>query len=225
MTNNRTPDTTVFDDSNTILNTYKGGVYQQAASALTYIDSQNYNDSHYASYGFEWWSDPGDRDAGYITWFSEGQKSWSMNAASMGPDPTMKVSQRLISEEPHVSCCVLPMYVHWLIQHQYIIMNLGMSPGFQAQDYAHLRFPAKMYIDYVRIYQRESVGEDALTCDPKNYPTARYINEYAHPASLALSRVAHTCYRHITAYTNPNLTTWAQANQTFPRNSLYNGCY
>jgi beta-glucan synthesis-associated protein KRE6 len=52
-----------------------------------------------------------------------------------------------------------------------------MSPGFQAQDYAHLQFPVKMYIDYVRIYQRESVNADAFGCDPKSHPTAKYINE------------------------------------------------
>jgi len=31
-------------------------------------------------------------------------------------------------------------------------------------------------------------------------------------------------HRHITAYMNANLTTWAQANKTIPRNSLYDGC-
>jgi hypothetical protein len=108
MTNNRTPEVTLYDTTNTLLNSYKGGVYQQAASALTFIDSQNYNDSHYASYGFEWWSNPGDRDEGYITWFSEGQKSWTMTTASMGPDPATGVSQRIISEEPHVSGGLLP---------------------------------------------------------------------------------------------------------------------
>jgi beta-glucanase (GH16 family) len=60
---------------------------------------------------------------------------------------------------------------------QYLVLNLGMSPGFQAQDYAHLQFPVKMYIDYVRIYQREDVNEDAFGCDPKSHPTAKYINE------------------------------------------------
>jgi hypothetical protein len=57
-------------------------------------------------------------------------------------------------------------------------MNLGMSPTFQGPDFEHLRFPAKMYIDYVRVYQREDVGTDALTCDPASYPTSSYINKY-----------------------------------------------
>jgi hypothetical protein len=32
-------------------------------------------------------------------------------------------------------------------------------------------------------------------------------------------------HRHMNAYTNANLTRWKDANYTFPRNSLYNGCY
>lgn len=55
-------------------------------------------------------------------------------------------------------------------------MNLGMSPSFQLQDYKHMQFPAKMYVDYVRIYQREDVARDSMTCDPRSHPTADYIN-------------------------------------------------
>lgn len=105
MTNNNTPATTIYDSSVTKLNTYKGGVYQQASSALTYIDNQNWNTTGYAPYGFEWWSNQGNRDEGYITWFSEGHKTWTMTAGSVGPDSTTQVGQRLISEEPHVRSC------------------------------------------------------------------------------------------------------------------------
>ena len=51
--------------------------------------------------------------------------------------------------------------------------------SFQEQDWMHLQFPAKMYIDYVRVYQRSDVS-DGTTCDPPNYPTADYISKYAH---------------------------------------------
>ncbi|KAJ7028462.1 glycoside hydrolase family 16 protein [Mycena alexandri] len=87
----------------------------------------------------------------------------------------------------------------------YMIFNLGISPSFQGPDFQHLVFPAEMLIDYVRVYQLPST-KDGLTCDPPNYPTQDYING------------------HIEAYMNPNLTTWAQAGYTFPRNSLYDGC-
>jgi hypothetical protein len=94
---------TIYNSTATVQNGYIGGPYQQAASALTYIDNANYNGSGYAPFGFEWWSNPSARDQGYITWFSQGQKSWTITAAAVGPDPVSQVSQRLISEEPHVS--------------------------------------------------------------------------------------------------------------------------
>jgi hypothetical protein len=56
-------------------------------------------------------------------------------------------------------------------------MNLGMSPGFQAQDFKHMVFPAQMLIDYVRVYQPPGLN-DAMTCDPPNRPTADYIARY-----------------------------------------------
>jgi beta-glucanase (GH16 family) len=185
---NTTPSATIYDDTKTTFNIYKGGVYQQAVSAVTYIDSQNYDDNGYAKYGFEWWSNPSHREEGYITWYSSGTKSWTMEPSAVGADTTTGVSARLIPEEP-----------------MYVVMNLGLSPSFQKQDWKHLQFPSKMYIDYIRVYQREDV-KNGVTCNPSNYPTANYINE------------------HIEAYSNPNLTTWAQAGNTFPRNSLYDGC-
>jgi len=177
---NSTPAITIRDPTITQLNTYKGGVYQQAVSAVSYISSNNYNDQGYAPYGFEWWSNPSQRSEGYVTWYSNGNPTWTATSASIGPDSITKISQRLISEEP-----------------MYIIFNLGLSPSFQKQDFAHLQFPSKMYVDYV---------QGGVTCDPSSHPTADYINN------------------HIQAYTNPNLTTWAQAGNTFPRNSLYDGC-
>ncbi|KAJ7184519.1 glycoside hydrolase family 16 protein [Mycena filopes] len=87
----------------------------------------------------------------------------------------------------------------------YLVFNLGMSPNFQHQDFKHMQFPAQMLIDYVRVYQQPGV-KNGMTCDPPDRPTADYIE------------------RHLGAYSNPNLTTWAQAGYTFPRNSLYDGC-
>ena len=95
--------TTIFDSSITNLNGYKGGQFQQAVSAVTDIDSNNYNNVGYATYGYEWWSDPSDRDAGYIQWYSQGQPSWKITAETVGPDSVTQVSQRLIPEEPMVS--------------------------------------------------------------------------------------------------------------------------
>ncbi|KAH9841904.1 glycoside hydrolase family 16 protein [Rhodofomes roseus] len=180
--------TTIFDSSITSFNTYLGAQYQQAVSGLTFINNSVYNDSEYATFGYEWYSNPKDRDAGFITWYSSGVESWKITSGSLGPDAKTEVGQRLIPEEP-----------------MYIIINFGMSPSFQAQDWMHLEFPSKMYIDYVRVYQRSDVS-DGTTCDPPNYPTADYINKHAE------------------AYSNPNLTTWSEAGYSWPKNSQYNGC-
>lgn len=183
------PDTVIKNSAITQLNSYQGSVYQQAVSAVSYISNGNtyYNNTQYTTYGFEFWSDPNNRGSGYISWFSQGAQTWTMNAAAVGPDPISKVQQRLIPEEP-----------------MYIIFNFGMAPSFQQQDFMHLQFPSKMYIDYVRVYQRSDAP--GIGCDPSNRPTANYIQS------------------HLNAYSNPNLTTWAQAGYQFPRNSLYNGC-
>ncbi|KAJ3568743.1 hypothetical protein NP233_g5518 [Leucocoprinus birnbaumii] len=178
--NNASGATTIYDPSITTYNTYTGGPLQQAVSALTDISSSNYNGSGYAPYGFEWWYDSKNRQDSFVTWFSDGQPTWTVTSATIGPDSTTQVSQRLISEEP-----------------MYIILNLGLAPSFQKQDFKHLQFPAKMYIDYVRVYQREGV-KNGITCDPPSHPTTDYIS------------------RHAQAYTDANLTTWAQGGIHLP---------
>jgi hypothetical protein len=76
------------------------------------------------------------------------------------------------------------------------ILNFGMSDNFQKVDFANLPFPAEYLIDYVRVYQRPGIG--VMGCDPADHPTAQYIADHAN------------------AYSNPNLTTWAQAGYEFP---------
>jgi hypothetical protein len=100
---NTTPATTVYNLGQTSINSYTGGVYQQALSAVTFINGNDYNNQAYAPYGYEWWSDPGDRSNGYITWYSNGAQTWTVTAASIGLDPISQVSQRLIPEEPMVN--------------------------------------------------------------------------------------------------------------------------
>lgn len=50
--------------------------------------------------GFEMWADPNNRGDGYITWVSDGVKSWTMHASAVGPNAATGVGQRLIPEEP-----------------------------------------------------------------------------------------------------------------------------
>ena len=87
-----------------------------------------------------------------------------------------------------------------------IIMNLGMSSGFQYVDFsdAGVTFPAQMKVDYVRVYQQK--GSEKMSCDPPDHPTAAYIND------------------HIDVYNNPNLTVWNNTKYSWPKNTLRSGC-
>ncbi|KAI0755305.1 beta-glucan synthesis-associated protein-domain-containing protein [Daedaleopsis nitida] len=111
--NNASDVTPIYDSGITKFNSYKGGVYQQAVSAVSYIDSDNYGGNGYATYGYEWWSNPNKREEGYITWYSQGQKTWTLTPDTIGPDSQTEIGGRLVSEEP-----------------MYIIFNLGMSREF-----------------------------------------------------------------------------------------------
>ncbi|KAI0284022.1 glycoside hydrolase family 16 protein [Russula aff. rugulosa BPL654] len=179
---------TPIQGSTTQFNVYKGAQYQQAVSAVTDINSSNYNGKGFGTYAYEWWTDPNNRDAGYIQWYSEGKEAWRATAATLAGDTTTNISSRIIPEEP-----------------MYLILNLGMAPSFQTQDFQHMQFPSEMYIDYIRVYQRSDVS-NGVGCSPPNRPTANYINS------------------HINAYSNANLTTWTQAGYTFPQNSLEKSC-
>jgi beta-glucanase (GH16 family) len=90
------------------------------------------------------------------------------------------------------------------LEPMYMIANLGISEGFGKVDIENLQFPTTMLVDYIRIYQRsDSIN---IGCDPTDFPTAQYINTY------------------MEAYTNPNLTTWAQFKQPWPKNKLSEKC-
>lgn len=171
----------------TALNTYIGGVEQQATSGVTTTNQGCYEGETgcFSVYGFEYV--PG-FDNAYITWVANNQVAWTLNVAGMGADPVVNISARPIPQEP-----------------MYIIMNLGMSTNFGTVDLAHLPFPAHMRVDYIRVYQPPNSRN--IGCDPRDFPTADYINTY------------------IEAYTNPNLTTWTNDyNQPFPKNSFLGQC-
>jgi beta-glucan synthesis-associated protein KRE6 len=49
-----------------------------------------------------------------------------------------------------------------------------MSRNFGDVDLDHLTFPAKMFIDYVRVYQDPKAIN--IGCDPEDFPTKAYID-------------------------------------------------
>ncbi|KAF8500951.1 glycoside hydrolase family 16 protein [Russula emetica] len=185
---NNASSSTPIDGSTTQFNVYKGGQYQQAISAVSNISSSNYNGQGFATYAYEWWADPNNAGSSYIQWYSEGQQTWKATSGTLAGDTSTGISSRMIPNEP-----------------MYLILNLGMAPSFQTQDFQHMQFPSEMYVDYVRVYQRSGVS-NGVGCNPPNRPTADYIT------------------KHTNAYSNPNLTTWTQAGYTFPQNSLLQSC-
>lgn len=171
----------------TTLNSYVGAAYQQATSGLTATDQGCYEleQGCFSVYAFEYV--PG-FDNAYISWISNGTLAWTLNAGGMAADSRVEISARPIPQEP-----------------MYVILNLGISPNFGFVDFAHLTFPTTMRVDYIRVYQ--PTGSINIGCDPPDFPTAAYINQY------------------IGAYTNPNFTTWRNDyGQPFPTSSFLGQC-
>ncbi|KAI9891949.1 MAG: hypothetical protein M1814_002143 [Vezdaea aestivalis] len=157
----------LYDPAITTMNTYRGGVYQQAMSGLSWMNNDWYNGNAYQKFAFEY--TPG-KD-GQVTWFIGDSKTWKITGKAIGPNGN--IGQRTISEEP-----------------MSMILNVGMSPTFATIDVAALAalFPAKLRVDYVRIYQDPS--EMSVTCDPPGFETTDYIKQHAAP------------------YHNVNITRW-----------------
>ncbi|KAH8919257.1 glycoside hydrolase family 16 protein [Atractiella rhizophila] len=174
---------TIYNAETSVYNSFKGAVYQESVSVISSTDPQAYNGNVYKTYGFDY--KPG-KD-GWITWYYDGQATWTMNAAAIGPNTLTEISQRLVSEEP-----------------MSIVLNFAFSTKFQGDpSYGSIVFPQTFFIDYVRVYQRGSVN---VGCDPKDHPTAQYIQD------------------HPNAYMNPLTTTWAQAGYQWPVNGDYDTC-
>lgn len=145
----------IYDSSITLLNSYQGGVFQQALSGLTNLNNDWYDGKSYQTYNFQY--TPGDQ--GKIVWSVGDIPSWSLDARAIGPNGN--VGQRVIPTEPMA-----------------LILNFGMSNGFAPVDLPELGplFPATMRFDYVRIYQDpDSVS---VTCDPPGYETTSYIRNH-----------------------------------------------
>jgi len=146
------------DPSISTLNSYKGGITQQATSVVTNSNQQCYelDSGCFSIYGFEY--QPG-FDNAYITWIADNKVAWTLMAAGMGADDAVQISARPVPQEP-----------------MYIIANLGISPNFGKIDFEHLTFPAHLTIDYIRVYQpRDAIN---IGCDPRDFPTEDYINAY-----------------------------------------------
>lgn len=75
------------------------------AFTVNILVSSNFWSVTYRCLGFEYFSNPEDRDSGHITWVANGEKSWTMYPAAVGAVESMGIGQRLISEEPMAMVC------------------------------------------------------------------------------------------------------------------------
>lgn len=179
---------TIYDEGSTSFNSYTGGVYQEAASALSDIPNKAYSDlgNTFTTFALEYEPDYAGNGNGFITWYVDGKQTWTVTGKSFPPRPSIDISQRLIPVEP-----------------MSIIMNLGMSRGFQSDlDFGSLTYPNTLKVDYVRVYQNDNNPKDLVSCDPPEYPTTAYIKKYEE------------------VYNNRNYTTWPNDK---PKNTLQ-GC-
>ncbi|SPO24289.1 related to KRE6 - glucan synthase subunit [Ustilago trichophora] len=156
------PDVAQIHSPDTSFNTYTGGIYQEAVSAITKVPDTAYMHSGAVpvQMGVKWDPDWKGDGSGSITWFLDGKPSWSVSGNALGPNKFTEIGQRLIPTEP-VS----------------IVINLALSDGFQKIHWNQIDFPAVMKLDYIRVYQRDG-QEDKITCDPDDHPTAKYIQDH-----------------------------------------------
>lgn len=148
----------VHNSSITTMNTYTGGPFQQALSAITTLNSTWYEfgdlDHNFQRYGFEYLND---NDEGYTRWFVGDEPTFTVHASALHPNGN--IGWRRMSKEP-----------------MSIIVNLGISNNWAYIDWNSLQFPVTMRVDYIRVYQpKDQVN---IGCDPPGYPTQNYIKKH-----------------------------------------------
>lgn len=145
----------VYDKVTTSMNNYRGGVYQEALSGVTWLNNDWYNGKEYQTYGFEY--TPGAK--GQIDWIVGDTYTWSLDHRALRANGN--VGQRVIPTEPMA-----------------LVLNFGLSNSFAQVFLPNLieLMPAKMRFDYVRIYQ--DPDDASITCDPTDYPTTQYIKDH-----------------------------------------------
>lgn len=146
----------IYDNEITGMNVYRGGVYQEAISGVTWLNNDWYEaKGGFQVYGFEYVLG----DQGGISWVVGDDYTFSMEAQSIRANGN--VGQRVIPEEP-----------------MSVVVNFGMSMSFAQVFLADLAatMPATMRVDYIRIYQDPE--SESVTCDPPGYPTTAYIADH-----------------------------------------------
>ncbi|CCC70849.1 hypothetical protein NCAS_0F03650 [Naumovozyma castellii] len=155
----------IYNFTTTVMNTYCGGPFQQAVSAVSTLNTTWYefgpDGGYFQKFAIEYLNDD---DDGYIRWFVGDVPTFTIYAKAL--HPRGNIGWRQISKEP-----------------MSIIMNLGISNNWAYIDWQYIFFPVTMSIDYVRIYQPNDT--QSITCDPEDYPTYDYIQSHLNAYSDA----------------------------------------
>ena len=155
----------VYNFSTTNMNSYAGGPFQQAVSAVSTLNTTWYqfgqDAGYFQKYAIEYLNDD---DDGYCRWFVGDTPTFTVYSTALHPNGN--VGWRRISKEP-----------------MSIVMNLGISNNWAYIDWRMIFFPVTMSIDYVRLYQPPSA--ESITCDPEGYPTYDYIQNHLNVYSNA----------------------------------------
>ncbi|SPO35663.1 related to KRE6 - glucan synthase subunit [Pseudozyma flocculosa] len=154
--------TTVLHQNSTTFNPWPGGPFQESISGLTPVpnDAFEHDGGRATTFAIDFEPDWLGDGSGHVTWYVDGKPTWTVTGKAIGPRADVEVGQRLIPVEPLA-----------------LVINLGLSPGWNALEWDKLRFPATLRVDYVRVYQRDG-RPDRITCDPPDHPTARYIQDH-----------------------------------------------
>ncbi|SCU88429.1 LANO_0D02080g1_1 [Lachancea nothofagi CBS 11611] len=166
----------IYNSSVTVMNTYCGGPFQQAVSAVSTLNTTWYefgpDAGYFQSYGFEYMND---EENGYLRWFVGNNPTYTIYSKALHPNGN--IDWRLLSKEP-----------------MSVIMNLGLSTNWAYIDFNSIFFPVTMSIDYVRIYQPSNAT--SINCDPDDYPTYDYIqdhlNAYSNPNLTSWEAAGYT---------------------------------
>ncbi|WFD27047.1 hypothetical protein MNAN1_002043 [Malassezia nana] len=183
----------IHDEDTTERNQWSGGPTQEALSCVSRVPDSAFfdTDKEPSVMGVEYMPDFEGQGRGYITWYVDGKKTWTLYETALGPNTKTRIGQRTFPLEP-----------------MSLILNLGISKGFQDIEWDNIGFPASMAFDYVRVYQKR--GEPKrISCDPSDYPTADYIK------------------KNMDLYYNSNITSFLNSTtrqRTWPKNSLKDGC-
>lgn len=150
-----------------------------AISSMMTIDKSYFTSMH--TFRLEW--QPG--DDGYVRWYVDGKLRFGVEQAGIS-----SVSEAKIPNEPSYIIFNTAISTSWGFPNAPWGCTIydckdpegrcGFNPGFCQS------LPAKFLIDYVRVYQNKKDPRQTLGCNPKDYPTRKWIlaHEYRYKTLL-----------------------------------------